>query len=314
MGTAAAESVIYVGNAGQKSVSEYSMGSGAVRPMGRPIALPSSAPSAVATTPAGNLLYVAAEDGSIYQYRTGSNGSLQQGSGRVVAHVSHPIRMVVDHSGAWLFVASSASPTLQGFHIDTAHGALLPAASASAALSSPGAAQIYMTPDNHSLFVALGKSGIDAFSFDSRNGVLGSRSHVTALQGRSSDTALASDASSRMLFVGEAGTGIRALRIVTDGLLEEISSSPVAIAGNPVSMAVNSARHLLLVATRNSSQIAEFSFSRDGALNPVSGAMVHSAVQPAAIAADAEGNYLVSIPSAAISTGSTSNPQLFPLQ
>lgn len=308
------QSRIYVGNARQKSVSGYSIGSSVARPLGSAITLPSSAPSAVAATPTDNLLYVAAEDGSIYQYRTGSNGSLQQGSGRVVAHVSHPIRMVVDHTGAWLFVASSASPTLQGFHIDATHGALLPAASASAALSSPGAAQIYLAPDNHSLFVALGKSGIDVFSFDSRDGVLGSRSHITALQGKSSDMALASDATSHTLFVGEAGTGIRAFHIVTDGLLQEASSSPVAIAGNPVSLAVNSARHLLLVATRNSSQIAEFSFSRNGALNPVSGAMIRSAVQPAAIATDAEENYLVSIPSAAISTGSTSNLQLFPLQ
>ena len=41
--------------------------------------------------------------------------------------------------------------------------------------------EVYVTPDNQKLFVALGKGGVDAFPFDAATGAVGTRQHIAPL-------------------------------------------------------------------------------------------------------------------------------------
>lgn len=297
--TQAANSYVYVSNAAASSVTGYSVSSGTAAPIASPVTTPLSAPSAVAATPHGNQLYVATESGSIYLYRIARAGSMQIADhGTAVAQVSHPIRMTTDNSGTWLFVASSSSPNLQEFHINAANGSLQPAPGTT--LSAAGAAQIYLAPDNLSLFVALGKAGIDAFPFNPKNGVAGARTHLSALTATSNDSSLASDSNSRYLYAGEIGTGIRAFQIVTDGELKEMGPSPLTQQENPTSLAVDPTNQHLLVTTSNSNQIAAFSIGDGGVLTPAAHTVVTQV--PSKIFTDSNAGFLVSAPLASSAT------------
>ena len=150
-------------------------------------------PTAIAAVPSGKFLYLATSDGAVYLNTIASNGNLQPGNhGDPVANVTQPTWMSMDRTGKWLFVGSSIANDVQEFQIDAATGALH-AAAQSPALDPGNPAEVYVTPDNQELFVALGKGGVDAFPFDAATGAVGTRQHIAPLHSGSADNVLTSD-------------------------------------------------------------------------------------------------------------------------
>ncbi|MGB8480893.1 MAG: beta-propeller fold lactonase family protein [Acidobacteriaceae bacterium] len=224
--SASNSSFVYVSNANNGTIGTFAVASGQVRSVAQSTVNAPASPTAIAATPSGKFLYLATNDGAVYLNTIASNGNLQAGNnGNPVASATQPTWMSMDRTGKWLFVASSAAGGVQEFQIDAATGALH-SGSQLPALDPGKPTEVYLTPDNQELFVALGKGGVDGFPFDPATGAVGTRQHLAPLHGTSANNVLTSDIASRHLYVGEANTGIRAFSIGNGATLQEISGSP----------------------------------------------------------------------------------------
>jgi 6-phosphogluconolactonase (cycloisomerase 2 family) len=252
-----------------------------------------ASPTAIAAIPSGKFLYLATSDGAVYLNTIASNGNLQVGNrGNPVANVTQPTWMSMDRAGKWLFVASSIAHEVQEFHIDAATGALH-SVPQSPALNPGTPAEVYVTPDNQKLFIALGKGGVDAFPFDASTGAVGTRQHIAPLHRTSADNVLTSDSASRNLYVSEASTGIRAFSIGGGATLQEIAGSPFGSRQNvPTSMVIQVSSGDLVAANSDANTITQYSISADGALKVVSRYSSSAASSPAALIPGKNGNVL----------------------
>ncbi|MGB7197568.1 MAG: beta-propeller fold lactonase family protein [Acidobacteriaceae bacterium] len=255
-----------------------------------------ASPTAIAGTPNRSLLYVATSDGAVYLDTIGSNGNLQAGNGgNPVANVTQPTWMSMDRSGKWLFIASSAAGGVQEFQIDAASGALRPV-SQSPALDSGNPTEVYLSPDNQKLFVALGMGGVDAFPFDVATGAVGTRQHIAPLHANSADNVLTSDNASRDLYVSEANTGIRAFSLGDGATLQEISGSPFGSPQSvPTSMVMQASNGDLVAANSAANTITQYSIDSDGALTMVSRSSSSTDSSPSALFLGENGKNVVSI-------------------
>jgi 6-phosphogluconolactonase (cycloisomerase 2 family) len=241
----------------------------------------------------GKFLYLATSDGAVYLNMIESNGNLQAGnSGDPVAQVAQPTWMSMDRAGKWLFVASSAAGNVHEFQIDAATGALRPV-SEFPALDTGKPTEVYLTPDDQELFIALGKGGVDAFSFDASTGAVGTRQHVAPLHSTSADNVMTSDSGSRTLYVSEANTGIRVFSIGSGATLAEISGSPFGSPQNvPTSMVMPALSGDLVAASSPANTITQYSIDPDGALKVVSQSPSTADSSPAALIPGKNGNVL----------------------
>jgi 6-phosphogluconolactonase (cycloisomerase 2 family) len=200
--------------------------------------------------------------------------------------------MSMDRTGKWLFVASSIANDVQEFQIDATTGALH-SVSQAPALDPGKPSEVYLTPDNQELFVALGKGGVDAFPFDAGTGAVGTRQHIVPLHSGSADNVLTSDSSSGNLYVSEANTGIRAFSIGSGAPLQEIAGSPFGSAQNvPTSMMMQASSGDLVAANSAANSIAQYSIAGDGALTLVSQSSSSADSSPAALIPGKNGNVL----------------------
>jgi len=198
----------------------------------------------------------------------------------------------MDRSGKWLFVASSAAGGLQEFQIDAASGALH-SVSQAPALDPGKPIEVYLTPNNQELFVALGNGGVDAFPFDSTTGATGARQHIAPLHSGSADTVVTSDSASRNLYVSEANTGIRAFSIGSGATVQEISGSPFGSPQTaPTSMMIAASSGDLVVANSPAKSIVQYSIAADGSLAVVSRSSSPTDSSPAALISGKNGNVL----------------------
>ncbi|MHB1794785.1 MAG: lactonase family protein [Acidobacteriaceae bacterium] len=278
------------------------MASGKLAPAPSSTVAAPAMPTAIAATPSGRFLYLATSDGAVYLNAIASNGNLQAwNSANPVANVVQPTWMSMDRTGNWLFVASSIAKDIQEFQIDAKTGALHPVSHAPA-LDAGSPTEVYVTPDNHEMFVALGKGGVDAFPFDAATGTLGTRQHIAPLHGgASADDVLTTDSASRDVYVGESKAGIRAFAIGAGATLQEISGSPFGPGQTtPSSLVVDRSNGKLFVANSASNTITEYSMSADGALTLVSSASSSTDGSPTALMLDKSGKYVVSTSKSAV--------------
>lgn len=252
-----------------------------------------ASPTAIASTPNGKFLYLATSDGEVYLNTIASNGNLKAANnGRSIANVNQPTWMSMDRTGKWLFVASSIAKGVQEFQIDPATGALH-FVSQSPVLDSGTPSEVYVTPDNLKLLVALGKGGVDAFPFDGSTGAVGTRQHVAALHANSADSVLTSDSNSRNLYVSEANTGIRAFSIGDSATLQEIAGSPFGSPQNvPTSMVIQALSGDLVAANSATNTISQYSIAADGVLSEASRSASSADSSPAALIVGGNGNVL----------------------
>lgn len=198
----------------------------------------------------------------------------------------------MDRTGRWLFVASSIVNDVQEFHIDPATGALhfvpLPPG-----LDPGNPTEVYLTPDNQTLFVALGSGGVDAFPFDAATGAVGIKQHVATLHSSSAVGVLVSDNASRNLYVSESNTGIRAFVIGSGATLQEISSSPFGSPRNaPTSMVMQTSSGDLIAANSVVNAITQYAIAADGALVVLSRSSSSTDSSPAALILGKNGEVL----------------------
>jgi 6-phosphogluconolactonase len=250
-------------------------------------------PSAIAATPKGTFLYVATLQGSVVVYTIGSNGALTLGNdGSAVASTLNPIWMTVDPSGNWLFLISSSISTLFEYQINTSTGALSQVGTGTP-LNSGTPTQVYVTPNDQNVYVALSGGGVNTFSFNSTSGALSNEGHLSPRAG--GDNALTADNNSAFLFVGEAGSGIRVFTIGANASLSEIPGSPFASQLGPKSIVVDPTNSYVYVANSTANVITGYSLGSTGTLTPLPSSPFATGSSPTAMSLDPTGTYLLLI-------------------
>ncbi len=313
----AAASYIYVANATASTLTALSLSSGKLTALsGSPYTL-GTAPSAIATTPKGSLLYVASSSGDVYVYTVGTNGALTVGnSGNSVAYVGlTPAYMAIDTTGTWLFIISNSAPEMFEYQINSTTGALTaPAGNPTSKVTlSSNPAQIYITPNNQYVYVGEDPSssgssvgGTDIFTLDATNGALGNQLHFNAKNPSSGgDNAISSDANSKFLFVGETdsgsngSSGVRVFNIGTGGSVTEVTGSPftTGLYLDPVAIAMDPTNAYVYVASHASNNITGYSLGSTGALTLLSTSPFTAGTTLAAMSLDATKQYMVVIAS-----------------
>jgi 6-phosphogluconolactonase (cycloisomerase 2 family) len=289
------------------TVNGFSVDAGQSAPASASVSIHVMSPTAMSGTPNGNLLFVATASGSILAYTIGSGGALQPANdGNPVASVPNATSMSMDRSGKLLFVASTSAPQLQVFQINPSNsngnGYLVRTAQGMLPLDNGQPMQVFTTPDNRYVFVALGTGGLDVFALNASTGSLENLSNVAPLHsGTSKDTAIVSDNTSRYLYVAESGAGIRALTIGADGTLQGISGSPFASHTTaPSSLFVDPTNQMLYAAYTDAKVIAGYSIGSDGNLTSVSKTPFSTVRSPTALSLDASGKYLLAVGSSGV--------------
>lgn len=289
------DSYAYVANATTGSIALFAIPTGTFTSLTAATTALGAAPSAIAGTPSGTFLYLATAAGPTLVYTIGTNGVLTLGnSGNPVVTTGFaPTSMVVDPSGNFLFIVSSTSPVLFEYQINTSTGTLTAINGQGTALDSGTPKQVYVTPNDAAVYVALSGGGVDTFAFNSSTGALSNQQHLTVRTAGAGDNAIAADNNSAYLFVGEAGTGIRAFSIGATGGLSEISGSPFAQSQlGPSSIIVDPTNTYVYVANRTSNNITGYSLATSGALKALSSSPFTTGATPVAMALDSTGTYL----------------------
>lgn len=303
--TTTAATHVYVANQNAGTISGYSLGSGALTSLsGSPYIL-GAAPGPIVASPSGTLLYAAMAAGPVYVYGINSNGSLTLGNGgQQVTSTYLPTSMTIDRTGNWLFLVSSSSPQLLEYQIDTSTGVLIaPSGNPTSSITLTGGTpmQVYITPNNQFIYVALGTGGVDVFSFDATTGGLStSPLHLNSLNpATNGDNTIGSDLSSSFLFVGETGSGVRVFTIGSNGSLKEVTGSPFQTpqsdptAIGPAAIVTDPTNKYVYVANRTSSTITGYSLGTTGTLTQLSTSPFTAGTGPLAMSLDTSGQYLL---------------------
>ncbi|HVJ07133.1 MAG TPA: beta-propeller fold lactonase family protein [Acidisarcina sp.] len=267
-------------------------------------------PSALAITPGNKFLYVGCSDGPIFVYTVNSDGSLTGNSGAPVATAVAPVAMKVDATGNWLLAAVnsfSGISSLAIFQINSSTGALTAASSSPVTLDTGSPNHIAITPNNQIVYVSLGTGGVDILSFNSNSGAAAVSGLLKPKDSRGADTALAVNPAGTYLYVGETvGSGLRVLKIATDGALTEISGSPFQTGLGPSAVVVDSAGANVYVTNRSDNTISGFAVAASGALTALAGSPYATGSTPVDMAIDSTKGYL-----AVVCSGGSPDLQLF---
>ena len=287
---------IYVANQATDAIAGFSLTTGKLAALsGSPYTL-GVPPSAMATTPSGSLLYVAASTGSVAVYTIASTGVLTLGNnGAAVAQTFSPTYMAVDTTGSWLFLVSNTSPQILEYQINPSTGVLTAPTPPTYTLTGGNPTQIYVTPNNQYVYIGLGTGGVDVFTLNSSTGALSNRQHLNSLNpSLNADNAIGSDANSKFLFVGETGTGggIRVFTIGNGGGLTEIKGSPFSSGLGPSAIAMDPTNAFVYVASKTAGTIAGYTLGSTGTLTQLSASPFAAGTSPIALSLDATRQYL----------------------
>lgn len=259
------------------------------------------APSAVAGVPSRNLVFMATAQGAIFADTMGANDELRPANqGRAVANVPNPAILGTDRSGKLLLVVSNA-PALHVFRIDATTGTLQSSPQGSIALDSGKPMQLYVTPNNRYVFIAMGNGGVDGFALNMATGGLQNHIHIAPLNvGVSQDCDLASSGSGNLLFVSEQSTGIRVLKIGASGSTTEVPNSPFASQfGMASSLIADSGNAKLYAAYPSTNKLATYNIAAAGALTLASVVSFSPAPSSTALSLDADGTHILALTSRA---------------
>ena len=307
--TAGTSGKFYILNA--SSIAGYTAGTNTLTPISGSSYTVSGLPYSVAIAPSGNFLYVAGT-GGITLYTISSTGALTPGSVVFGDYLAQAIQ--VDPSGKWLLEASSAG-SLIAYPITTGGAQDTSRSIQTMPLYASTVNQIAIAPNGSLIAVALGNTGTEAFPFTSGNAspIGTAYSKIITPFGGGSGAALsvAIDPQNRLLYVGEtnafpsSSTNSGGLRVYTigSGSLTELGSSPYASGGL--------APHFILPVASGSyvyvgngmgataaGNITEFAVS---ATALTLGTSVATGAQPASLAEDSTGTYVLEVGSSSSS-------------
>jgi 6-phosphogluconolactonase len=287
------------------------------------------AAQSLAITPTNTFLYVATTSG-IFCYLINSDGSITiQNSGSAVAADVVATAMQVDSTGSFLLAAgistSIAAQAIGIYQINTSTGLLTALTGSPLALYTGNASTatvvtptaMLITPNNSYVYVSLQALGVQVLTLGT-GGALSTGTTPTFLPPLSTSTSpqdygLASDPSSKFLFVCELNTGLRVLSIGSNGTLNEVSGSPYATGTGPTGVVLDPTGSYVYVANKGSNNISAFTFTlASGKLAVVSGSPFSSGGQlPIGFVNDNQKTYLAVINSGSNGSSGNSDLQLF---
>jgi 6-phosphogluconolactonase len=321
---------LYVANGNNTNIAGFG-----VSTAGALSVLPSSpynngvAAQSLAITPTNTFLYAATTSG-IFCYLINSDGSITiQNSGSAVAADVVATSMQVDSTGSFLLAAgvgtSIAAQAIGIYQINTSTGLLTALTGSPLALYTGNGTTgtvvtptgMLITPNNSYVYVSLQSLGVQVLTLGT-GGALSTGTTPTFLPPLSTSTTpadygLASDPSSKFLFVCELNTGLRVLSIGTNGTLNEISGSPYATGTGPTGVVLDPTGSYVYVANKGSNNISAFTLTlASGKLAVVSGSPFSSGGQlPIGFVNDNTKTYLAVINSGSNGTTGNSDLQLF---
>ena len=250
-------------------------------------------PSAIAVTPNSKYLYVASLSGAIFGYSIASSGALNLlNNGTPVITGVSPNVLRVDSSGQWL-IAADLSPSAFVFSINATSGLLTQQGSA-LPLDAGSPNHILVTPNNTLTYTSLGTGGVDICTFNVSSGALSKTNQILKpLASVNADQGLASDPSSKYLFVTETGTsGVRVLSIASTGALTEVSGSPFKTGLGPNSVIVDVSGSYVYVTNQTDGTVSAFALATTGALTAISGSPFKTGTAPTDLTEDTSKTYL----------------------
>jgi 6-phosphogluconolactonase len=287
------------------------------------------AAQSLAITPTNSFLYVATTAG-IFCYALSSGGAITvQNSGTAVATDVVATSMQVDSTGSYLLAAgigiASAAQAMGIYQINTSTG-LLTALTGSPLPLYTGKATtatvvtptgMLITPNNSYVYVSLQSLGVQVLTLGT-GGALSTGTAATFLPPLSTSTTpadygLASDPTSKFLFVAEFNTGLRVFSIGTNGTLNEVTGSPYPTGTGPTAVVLDPTGSYVYVANKGSNNISSFTFTlASGKLTAIAGSPFSSGGQlPIAFVNDNQKKYLAVINSGSNGSSGNSDLQLF---
>ena len=152
-----------------------------------------------------------------------------------------------------------------------------------------------IAPSGGLIFAALGTAGEVGFTLNTSTGVAVQTQTLAPLNTQTSDSALAVNAGSTLLFLARSGTsgGLSVYSIGANGTLTGVSGSPYAIGNGPTSIALEGTGTFVYVANRSDSTISGFLIATGGVLSALSGSPFAAGTQVSSIGFDTTGTYLV---------------------
>jgi 6-phosphogluconolactonase (cycloisomerase 2 family) len=313
-GSTLSSSDFYILNQQTTQVAAYTIASGSLAKIsGSPYTL-LSAPLSIAIDPKGSFLYVGTATG-IFLYSIGSNGQLTLANSGNVISTDIATTMQVDPSGQWLLEAGPNLKELLAIRINPANGVPLSTTEQVALLPAATVQQIAVSPDNASVFVALGSSGTQdiAFGSGSTGSPFGSSLNIPTISVAGAALSVSVDPLGRLLYIGEtaalSGTpppsNTGGMRVFEYNSLTELTGSPFATDGLspvvilPLPYGVNKGNYVY-VANRNVSGstaglIKGYFVTTSGTTHSVSAMSNSTPVGnlPLGMAQEGMGNYLL---------------------
>lgn len=172
-------------------------------------------PTALAVTPDGKFVYVAASGGLITGYAVQANGQVFQiDTPSDILSGNNPTALAVAPGGNLLYAINAGDRTISVFSIDAATGHLTSSGPAIAAGAQPTA--LALDPSGKSLYVVdNGNAMLNGFGVDASTGLFGAASTTTAVGPATGANSLAMDSKGRFAWVanGVAPAGITAFAL-----------------------------------------------------------------------------------------------------
>jgi 6-phosphogluconolactonase len=270
----------YVSNAGEDSVSLYTIGSTGALTEVTPRTVTGDDPSDLLIDPSGKFLFTVNTAGntvSSFSIDSKSGALTSVGPATQTAGFT-PIHGAMTPSGKFLYVANSGSATISGFAVDGS-GGLAPVPNSPIKVGS-GPNWIAIDPAEKFLYVANLQDGtFSGFNIDSATGALqamgGSPFGVSTGTTIVPLSSLVVDASGKYLYVTALTTGNNVYEFSIDGTsgvpTASISGSPVP-AGSAAAFIVNdTSGQLVFVGNQNSNSVSGFKIDpATGALTSIS--------------------------------------------
>ena len=282
---------VYVLASAAETISGFTIGAGTLTAVpGNPLA-DSFVPQAAAITPNGKYLY-AAGPGTINVYPVASDGSMSLAN-TVIASV---VSLAISPDGQWMFGLDALNQVLDEWQInsDGTLAALTPVSySTGGGVFAPRALTI--SPSGAFIFAALGTAGVAGFTLDTSRGAAAQTQTLKPLNTQTSDSALAVDSGSALLYLARSGTnaGLSVYTIGSAGVLVPVAGSPYAIGGGASSIALEGTGKYVYVANRSDSTISGFLIGTGGVLSALTGSPFAAGAQVASIGFDSTGTYMV---------------------
>ncbi len=261
-------------------------------------------PTSMVVNPANTFLYVGGLSGSIFLYAINSNGTLTaQSNGNAIASTVGIAAMKIDATGSFLITANEGSASVSVFAIDRTTGALTLGTGSPLALTGGNATgtgtqalnHLLITPNNQFIYVSEGTAGVDILSFNATTGAVIETGHLNSGNSTTnSDQGLATDPSSKFLFVTETGVnGVRVFTIGTTGAITELASgSPFKTGLGPTSVLVDASGSYVYVTNRTDNTISGFVLAASGALTALTGSPFATGANPVDLIEDRSKTYL----------------------